>query len=180
MSEKRPKYMNWILECINLLRSRKSRPDLERICRTMHKCHGIDEKDTEEDLAALVAAGVVTKRSFKGAISYRNASGWNRGGPGKVSRAGRWVSEAIREIDRGHGVTLHEIESYISAKHPFYNNLKARIKLALKDDLESGRIWSPIEGRYRLLEAAEEVCWSLFITESEFTRHAKFVLWRSR
>ena len=156
MTEQRPKYRNWILECINLLRGRKSRPDLERICRTMQKCHGIDERDTEEDLTALVAAGVVTKRSFKGAISYRNASGWQRSvGSGKASRAARWVIEAIRALDRGHGVNLPDIENYISEQHPYYHNLKPRIKLALKDDMESGRIWTASEGLYRLLESAE-------------------------
>ena len=156
MAEKRPKYMNWILECINLLRSRKSRPDLERICRTMHKCHGIDQRDTEEDLAALIASGIVTKRSFKGAISYRNASGWHRvTGSGKVSRAARWVSEAIRALDRGYGVSAVDIEKFISARHPYYHNLKARIKIALNEDLDHGRIWSISEGMYRLLESAE-------------------------
>lgn len=156
MAEKRPKYMNWILECINLLRSRKSRPDLERICRTMQKCHGIDERDTEEDLAVLIASGIVTKRSFKGAISYRNASGWHRVlGSGKVSRAARWVGEAIRALDRGYGVSAEDIEKFISARHPYYHNLKARIKIALKEDLDHGRIWSVSEGMYRLLESAE-------------------------
>lgn len=156
MAEKRPKYMNWILECINLLRSRKSRPDLERICRTMNKCHGIDQRDTEEDLAALIASGIVTKRSFKGAISYRNASGWHRViGAGKVSRAARWVGEAIRALDRGYGVSAVDIEKFISARHPYYHNLKARIKIALKEDLDHGRVWSVSEGMYRLLESAE-------------------------
>lgn len=161
MAEKRPKYMNWILECINLLRSRKSRPDLERICRTMLKCHGIDERDTEEDLAVLIASGIVTKRSFKGAISYRNASGWHRVlGSGKVSRASRWVGEAIRALDRGYGVSAVEIDKFITARHPYYHNLKARIKIALKDDLDHGRVWSVSDGMYRLLESAE-VSWSL-------------------
>lgn len=148
--------MNWILECINLLRSRKSRPDLERICRTMQKCHGIDERDTEEDLSVLIASGIVTKRSFKGAISYRNASGWHRVlGSGKVSRAARWVGEAIRALDRGYGVSAVDIEKFITARHPYYHNLKARIKIALKEDLDHGRIWCVSDGMYRLLESAE-------------------------
>ena len=148
--------MNWILECINLLRSRKSRPDLERICRTMQKCHGIDERDTEEDLSMLIANGIVTKRSFKGAISYRNASGWHRVlASGKVSRAARWVGEAIRALDRGCGASAVDIEKFISARHPYYHNLKARIKIALKEDLDHGRIWCVSDGMYRLLESAE-------------------------
>ena len=158
MTEKRPKYGNWVLECINLLRSRKSRPDLERICRMMQKCHGIEEKDTEEDLATLVSAGVVTKRSYKGAISYRNASGWQKTvGSGKASRATRWVSEAIRVLDRGHGVCALDIEKYITAQHPYYHNLKGRIQFALKEDMESGRIWTASEGLYRMLESAEVI-----------------------
>lgn len=154
--EKRPKYMNWILECINLLRSRKSRPDLERICRTMLKCHGVAEKDTEEDLRALVEAKIVTRRSFKGAISYRNSAGWSKThGQGRTSRAGRWVTEAIRVLDRGSGVSTHDVERYVEEKHPYYNNIKPRIKLAVNSDVENGRLWMVGEGRYRLLESAE-------------------------
>lgn len=164
--------MNWILECINLLRSRKSRPDLERICRTMNKCHGIDQRDTEEDLAALIASGIVTKRSFKGAISYRNASGWHRViGAGKVSRAARWVGEAIRALDRGYGVSAVDIEKFISARHPYYHNLKARIKIALKEDLDHGRVWSVSEGMYRLLESAE-VSHTIDDITLSFAKHA--------
>lgn len=154
--EKRPKYMNWILECINLLRSRKSRPDLERICRTMQKCHGVSEKDTEEDLRALVEAKIVTRRSFKGAISYRNSAGWSKThGPGKVSRAGRWVTEAVRVLDNGHGVTTQDIERYVEEKHPYYNNIRPQIRMAVNNDVENGRIWMVGDGLYRLLEAAE-------------------------
>ncbi|XP_031574641.1 histone acetyltransferase KAT6A-like isoform X2 [Actinia tenebrosa] len=154
--EKRPKYMNWILECINLLRSRKSRPDLERICRTMLKCHGVSEKETEEDLRALVEAKIVTRRSFKGAISYRNSAGWSKThGPGRTSRAGRWVTEAIRVLDRGNGVSTHDVERYVEEKHPYYSNIKPRIKQAVNGDVENGKLWMVGEGRYRLLESAE-------------------------
>lgn len=154
--EKRPKYMNWILECINLLRSRKSRPDLERICRTMQKCHGVSEKDTEEDLRALVDAKIVTRRSFKGAISYRNSAGWSKAhGAGKVSRIGRLVTEALRVLDQGSGVSAQDIERYVEDKYPYYNNIRPRIRLAVNHAIENGRLWSVGDGLYRLLETAE-------------------------
>ncbi|KAK7165656.1 hypothetical protein R3I93_005661 [Phoxinus phoxinus] len=72
MSE--PKYREWILETIDSLRSRKARPDLERICRMVRRRHGSDPDKTRVELEKLIQEQTVLKVSYKGSISYRNAA----------------------------------------------------------------------------------------------------------
>ncbi|XP_051559035.1 sterile alpha motif domain-containing protein 1-like isoform X2 [Myxocyprinus asiaticus] len=72
MSE--PKYRQWILETIDSLRSRKARPDLERICRMVRRRHGSDPDQTRAELEKLIQEQTVLKVSYKGSISYRNAA----------------------------------------------------------------------------------------------------------
>jgi len=83
------------------------------------------------------------------------------------------VGEAVRALDRGYGVSAVDIEKFISARHPYYHNLKARIKIALKEDLDHGRVWSVSEGMYRLLESAEVSPTTVHQDVSlSFTKHA--------
>ncbi|XP_054635001.1 sterile alpha motif domain-containing protein 1 isoform X2 [Dunckerocampus dactyliophorus] len=79
------KYREWILETIDSLRSRKARPDLERICRMVRRRHGSDPDRTREELEKLIQEQAVLKVSYKGSISYRNAA--------KVQRKSRKKSE---------------------------------------------------------------------------------------
>ncbi|MGH0144338.1 UNVERIFIED_CONTAM: hypothetical protein FKN15_002829 [Acipenser sinensis] len=69
-----PKYREWILETIDSLRSRKARPDLERICRMVRRRHGSDPDQTRTELEKLIQDQIVLKVSYKGSISYRNAA----------------------------------------------------------------------------------------------------------
>ncbi|KAK6469003.1 hypothetical protein HHUSO_G32901 [Huso huso] len=69
-----PKYREWILETIDSLRSRKARPDLERICRMVRRRHGSDPDQTRTELEKLIQDQTVLKVSYKGSISYRNAA----------------------------------------------------------------------------------------------------------
>ncbi|XP_034751653.1 atherin isoform X1 [Etheostoma cragini] len=79
------KYREWILETIDSLRSRKARPDLERICRMVRRRHGSDPDRTRTELEKLIQEQTVLKVSYKGSISYRNAA--------KVQRKTRKKSE---------------------------------------------------------------------------------------
>ncbi|XP_054897449.1 sterile alpha motif domain-containing protein 1-like [Poeciliopsis prolifica] len=79
------KYREWILETIDSLRSRKARPDLERICRMVRRRHGSDPDRTRTELDKLIQEQTVLKVSYKGSISYRNAA--------KVQRKSRKRSE---------------------------------------------------------------------------------------
>ncbi|XP_062389240.1 sterile alpha motif domain containing 1a [Sardina pilchardus] len=72
MSE--PTYRDWILETIDSLRSRKARPDLERICRMVRRRHGSEPDRTCKELEKLIQEQTVLKVNYKGSISYRNAA----------------------------------------------------------------------------------------------------------
>lgn len=72
MSE--PRYRDWILETIDSLRSRKARPDLERICRMVRRRHGSEPDRTCKELEKLIQEETVLKVNYKGSISYRNAA----------------------------------------------------------------------------------------------------------
>ncbi|XP_048062999.1 sterile alpha motif domain-containing protein 1 [Megalobrama amblycephala] len=104
MSE--PKYREWILETIDSLRSRKARPDLERICRMVRRRHGSDPDKTRAELEKLIQEQTVLKVSYKGSISYRNAA--------KVQRKCRKRTE--QTTDSG-GESARE-----QTKHASFNN----------------------------------------------------------
>ncbi|XP_077461543.1 sterile alpha motif domain-containing protein 1 isoform X1 [Stigmatopora argus] len=96
------KYGEWILETIDSLRSRKARPDLERICRMVRRRHGSDPDRTRLELEKLIEAQTVLKVSYKGSISYRNAA--------KVQRKSRKKSEDVLH-NNGDGFTDQEDDS---------------------------------------------------------------------
>ncbi|CAB1344261.1 unnamed protein product [Coregonus sp. 'balchen'] len=110
MSE--PKYRDWILETIDSLRSRKARPDLERICRMVRRRHGSDPDRTREELEKLIQEQTVLKVSYKGSISYRNAA--------KVQRKSRKKSDFTPSSGGGSGGGS-EAEGE-QAKHASLNN----------------------------------------------------------
>lgn len=93
------KYREWILETIDSLRSRKARPDLERICRMVRRRHGSDPDRTRTELEKLIQEQTVLKVSYKGSISYRNAAKVQRKSRKKIefSAAGGSGAEAARE-----------------------------------------------------------------------------------
>uniref|UniRef100_A0A8D1GFF4 Atherin n=1 Tax=Sus scrofa TaxID=9823 RepID=A0A8D1GFF4_PIG len=64
----------WILDTIDSLRSRKARPDLERICRMVRRRHGPEPERTRAELEKLIQQRAVLRVSYKGSISYRNAA----------------------------------------------------------------------------------------------------------
>ncbi|XP_060909522.1 sterile alpha motif domain-containing protein 1 isoform X1 [Labrus mixtus] len=99
------KYREWILETIDSLRSRKARPDLERICRMVRRRHGSDPDRTRTELEKLIQEQTVLKVSYKGSISYRNAAKVQRKsrkkceftGAGSSSGGSGGSAEAARE-----------------------------------------------------------------------------------
>ncbi|XP_023677667.2 sterile alpha motif domain-containing protein 1-like [Paramormyrops kingsleyae] len=101
MSE--PRYRDWILETIDSLRSRKARPDLERICRMVRRRHGSEPDRTRSELEKLIQEQTVLKVSYKGSISYRNAA--------KVQRKSRKRAEVAT------GGTVK-----VQTKHADWNN----------------------------------------------------------
>ncbi|XP_067829265.1 uncharacterized protein [Heptranchias perlo] len=69
----------WILDTIDSLRSRKARPDLERICKMVQRRHGLAPSRTRRQLERLLRSRTVLRVSYKGSHSYRNAAKWHSG-----------------------------------------------------------------------------------------------------
>ncbi|XP_051988152.1 uncharacterized protein LOC127647748 [Xyrauchen texanus] len=82
-------YREWILGSIDSLRSRKARPDLDRICRMVKRRHGSDWDRTRSELEKLIEEQAVLKVNYKGSVSYRNAAkvlrGRRKGDQGKCA-----------------------------------------------------------------------------------------------
>lgn len=73
--------------------------------------------------------------------------GWYRVlGLSKVLWVVWWVGEVIWVFDCGYGVSVVDIEKFISVRYLYYYNLKVRIKIVLKEDLDNGRIWFVSDG----------------------------------
>ncbi|XP_029991280.1 atherin [Sphaeramia orbicularis] len=108
------KYREWILETIDSLRSRKARPDLERICRMVRRRHGSDPDRTRTELEKLIQAQTVLKVSYKGSISYRNAA--------KVQRKSRKKSEFTAAGTSGGGGGGGAEAARERTKHDHLNN----------------------------------------------------------
>ncbi|XP_029359847.1 atherin isoform X2 [Echeneis naucrates] len=106
------KYREWILETIDSLRSRKARPDLERICRMVRRRHGSDPDRTRTELEKLIQEQTVLKVSYKGSISYRNAA--------KVQRKSRKKSELTAAGGGGGGGGAEAARE--RTKHDHLNN----------------------------------------------------------
>ncbi|KAM7393934.1 hypothetical protein PAMP_020768 [Pampus punctatissimus] len=106
------KYREWILETIDSLRSRKARPDLERICRMVRRRHGSDPDRTRTELEKLIQEQTVLKVSYKGSISYRNAA--------KVQRKSRKKTEFTAAGSSSSGSSAEAARE--RTKHDHLNN----------------------------------------------------------
>lgn len=113
MSE--PRYREWILETIDSLRSRKARPDLERICRMVRRRHGSDPDRTRAELEKLIQEQTVLKVNYKGSVSYRNAAKVQRKCRRKVEQAGERTKHAAFD---NSGSSSNAKNDNISARSP--------------------------------------------------------------
>ncbi|XP_069795445.1 sterile alpha motif domain-containing protein 13 isoform X2 [Narcine bancroftii] len=126
------KYKEWILETIDSLRSRKARPDVERICRMIERRHGLSPAETEQQLDKLVRAELVVKVAYKGSNSYRNAAKWYK------SKARRTAPDLL----------LRPLEGLAQPPDPGRRPLAApgrkvgggRLQVAFKRELSRGRL----------------------------------------
>lgn len=70
-----------ILNAIDTLRRRKTRPNLANICQILDRTHRFTELEIRDYLETLVNTEAVIKVSFKKNVSYRNAEKW----PGRIN-----------------------------------------------------------------------------------------------
>uniref|UniRef100_A0A8C8Y7W2 Sterile alpha motif domain containing 1 n=1 Tax=Panthera leo TaxID=9689 RepID=A0A8C8Y7W2_PANLE len=117
-----PHYQEWILDTIDSLRSRKARPDLERICRMVRRRHGPEPERTRAELEKLIQQRAVLRVSYKGSISYRNAArvqpprrGATPPAPPRAPRGGPQPPEggAARAGGPARPVSLREVVRYL-------------------------------------------------------------------
>lgn len=127
MSE--PKYREWILDTIDSLRSRKARPDLERICRMVRRRHGSEPDRTCAELEKLIQEQTVLKVNYKGSISYRNAAKVQRRSRKKddVSLTTARRSAAVEEASHSD---LSNGDSAFGAADPDEEDLEVTRRLA--------------------------------------------------
>ncbi|XP_032884967.1 sterile alpha motif domain-containing protein 13 [Amblyraja radiata] len=134
------KYKEWILETIDSLRSRKARPDVERICRMIERRYGLSPADTEQQLNKLVRAELVVKVAYKGSNSYRNAAKWYK------SKARKGPECGAEGGGGGGGSSPPPLEALPRSPEPGRRTLAARkvgsgrLQIALKRELSRGRL----------------------------------------
>ncbi|XP_061905842.1 sterile alpha motif domain containing 1a [Entelurus aequoreus] len=121
------KYREWILDTIDSLRSRKARPDLERICRMVRRRHGSEPDQTCTELEKLIREQTVLKVNYKGSISYRNAA--------KVQRRCRKKDDAVSATGGGGGGAAVAAKSAADdASHSDLSNGDSALGAADQDD----------------------------------------------
>ena len=146
-----------IMETISLVRSRKARPDLDRICKTMQRIHGVDAKETEKWLDMLCEKGIVARRPFKGAVSYRIVADEKAGAAkahARYFRIAKRITKTMQDLDpNGHGLNLNAIERYFTSHWPSpcsILSLRVRLRSALREGIEEGRFTKAGNACYKL------------------------------
>ena len=146
-----------IMETISLVRSRKARPDLDRICKTMQRIHSVEPKETEKWLDMLCEKGIVARRPFKGAVSYRIVADEKAGAAkahARYFKIAKRITKSLLDLDpNGVGVNLNAIERYFSTHWPStcsILSLRVRLRSALRDGIEEGRFIKAGNGCYKL------------------------------
>ncbi|XP_061737403.1 sterile alpha motif domain-containing protein 1 [Nerophis ophidion] len=125
MSGPNNKYREWILETIDSLRSRKARPDLERICRMVRRRHGSDPDRTRAELEKLIQDQTVLKVSYKGSISYRNAAKVQRKSRKKEAAAAA-AAELVSNNNGDSALSLTDQEEDSGEPSPDHRPVKKR------------------------------------------------------
>ncbi|CAG9560563.1 unnamed protein product [Danaus chrysippus] len=106
------KYKNQILAAIDHLRSRKSRPDINRICKFMLKCYKVAPKDTKADLKRCLKEKSIYKVDYKDNVSYRNAAKWRKK-PSQNKKMSSIAKSERRIITSAIATLIYQDQSYL-------------------------------------------------------------------
>lgn len=159
-----------ILEAIDKLRSRKSRPDVLRIVSYVSKKYDFPKSDIKDYLEMLSKDGTVLKVEFKGSISYRNASKCRN----SMSKMKSTISEdesisrdellgdivtgtldtiarlILQEADYfDNGISLAELYDHIASRHRKFLT-KTEFKEILQKEVKNGNLLKFENGNYGL------------------------------
>ncbi|KAL3310569.1 hypothetical protein Ciccas_010864 [Cichlidogyrus casuarinus] len=130
--EKEEYFKNYVLECIDKLKERKARPDLDRIACLMKRLHNIPLTVTTTCLEYLAEAGAVVCVDYKGHVSYRNPGKWRRTsvtfGVANGNSVSRKLMDAVNHLlderskqglDSKAGVPYNDIERIVLKNEGF-------------------------------------------------------------
>lgn len=107
------KYKTQILAAIDHLRSRKSRPDINRICNFMLKCFKVVPKDTKADLKRCLKEKSIFKVDYKDNVSYRNAAKWRKKSNQNHKMSSSIASSERRVITSAIATLIYQDQSYL-------------------------------------------------------------------
>ena len=96
--DKESNYEEWILEAIDKLRTRKARPDANRICQLVKRKYDVNPEAIEAALDKLVESKVVIKVDYKGNISYRNGAKWGKNSFGNIQNSASTSSKLAQAV----------------------------------------------------------------------------------
>ncbi|XP_013187257.2 histone-lysine N-methyltransferase 2D isoform X2 [Amyelois transitella] len=121
------KYKQQILAAIDHLRSRKSRPDLYRICKFMSKCYKVTPKDTKADLKRCIKEKSIIKVDYKDNVSYRNAAKWRKKSSQSNKMASTSASSERRIITSAIATLIYQDQSFLENGISFDDLVKAAV-----------------------------------------------------
>ncbi|XP_038624104.1 atherin-like isoform X2 [Tachyglossus aculeatus] len=122
-----PYYQEWILDTIDSLRSRKARPDLERICRMMRRRHGLEPEHTCVELEKLILQRGVLR------VSYKDEKAGEEPGPEKEKSK---EEKEVSALSEGF-----EVSKVSSGQRQLNGETAQQAKNSRK---EQSRDWSPL------------------------------------
>ncbi|CAG9784996.1 unnamed protein product [Diatraea saccharalis] len=122
------KHKHQILAAIDHLRARKSRPDINRICKFMIKCYKVSPKDTKADLKRCLKEKSIFKVDYKDNVSYRNAAKWRKKSNLNSSKMASTIATSERRIITSAIATLiYQDQSYLENGIAFEDLIKTAV-----------------------------------------------------
>ena len=150
-------HRTWVLETIDLIRTRKARPDIERISRMLHRSYGLTTNETKETLETLVSEGRINMVHFKGNVSYRKCrfQAQEQSPEPVIQSTSNRLMHALKTITKatGDGVQFYELQDWLLAKNPDTRLVKHRLYIALKREIDADRITQLSDNCYVLTES---------------------------
>lgn len=158
------KYKTIIIECIDLLRQRKARPDALGIAHLVARRHGLKTSETEAYLEQLVDSGDVLKVDFKGNTSYRVPSSTKSIKHGKKSlnsdATNKNILDALAALCDGSdgckGASAKDVEKWFVTNAIEPRLTKQQLQVALDREAENAVIQILENGNYSLITSSSK------------------------
>ena len=148
------KHKEWVLGAIELLRQRKSRPDLPKLCETLQRKHGLAQSEILPVIDQLVQEKTIKKVFFKGQLSYRITKSGSPGQISPLSTSSR-ITHCIKSIMKqtGDGVSFKDLEHWLISRNPETKLVKTRLEIALNKEIQANIITKLPDNCYVLTES---------------------------